>query len=143
MSKLVLFFHSIKEGESEMEAWLIVLITISSGIALFAAIFALKNRSEKRKAQIYENRATTVQVIQSQPPSNGPPPYNPGFIHQPQGQAVFVHPPIPSTSNQGLVNPRNPQDYYHPSMSNVVQVNQGRFAPTMGVSAGVLSNPTF
>lgn len=133
-----------------MDAWLIILITISSGIALFAAIFAIKNRSEKKKAQSFENRATSVQVIQSQPPypqqqaSNVPPPYNPGFIQQPQqNQAFYVQPPIPSTSNQGIFNHRDPQAYYHPNTSNIIQVNSARLAPTLAPTSGMLSNPAF
>lgn len=120
-----------------MDAWLIVLITISSGIALFAIIFALKNRSEKKRAQMNENRMTTVHVVQSQPypqqqMQNVPPPYSPGFIQQShQGQTFVIHPPIPSTANQGLVNPRNPQDY-RSNMSN-----HGRFIPILAPTTGM------
>lgn len=97
-----------------MDAWLIVLITLCSGIALFAAIFALKNRNQKRNALRYQNSVAlaNVQVVQSpqQYPQQVPPPYNIGFIQQNPPQ-VHYHPPIPSTSNQGIYNPQNPQAF--------------------------------
>jgi hypothetical protein len=129
-----------------MDAWLIVLITISSGIALFAIIFTIKTKNEKKRAQ----NIASVQVIQNQQTypqqqmqNIPPPPYNPGFIQQPQqGQSFYVHPPIPSTSNQGIFNPKDPQAYYNPNMPGV-QVHSGRLNPMLAPTSGMLSNPTF
>lgn len=126
-----------------MDAWLIVLITISSGLALFAVIFAIKNKREKKMNENYQNRATTVHVVSNQPPypQQMPPQY--GFNQQP----AFAHPPIPSTANQGILNPQNPQAYYNPNMPQVIQLDgrgtNARFVPMVAPSSGMMSNPAF
>lgn len=106
-----------------MEAWLIVLITVGSGIALFITIFILKTKKEqKRNERIAQQQATMANAIAQQAalPQNSqfnnyqpntmlpqqPPPYNniyqPGTV-QPQ-QVVYINPNIPSTANQGIIN---------------------------------------
>lgn len=112
-----------------MEAWLIVLITIGSGLALFIALFILKNKSEQRKEAMRANQTVTnVQAasvpypLQQLPPNyyQQPPPnyYQtnvPPQQQQQQGQIVVVHGSIPSTANQGVINVRDPNSYYNTS----------------------------
>lgn len=115
-----------------MEAWLIVLITVGCGLALFAGIFFYKTKQEKlRQANLAVNQTTTgVHVV-----ANQSTPYNPYLQQQPnqiyyqpqmnpqQGQTYLVNTSIPSTANQGAFNARHPQQpviiNYNPS-SNLV-----------------------
>ena len=101
-----------------METWLIVLITVGSGLALFIAILWYKTKEEKkRQASMLVNQTTMgIHVV-----GNQSTPYNPYHqqqypiqnYNQPQviphqGQPVFINTPIPSTANQGAFNMRNP-----------------------------------
>lgn len=128
-----------------MEAWVIVLITISSGIALFAIIFTIKKKWDQKREASFQSRTTVIQV--SQPPYPQQPPYNFGQNHPfpQQSHQAFSHPPIPSTTNQGIFNHQNPHAH-NPNTSNFIQMNNGmnpRFAPTMAPGGGTLTNPGF
>lgn len=112
-----------------METWLIVLITVGSGLALFIAIFYYKIKTEKkRQASMFVSQTTMgIHVV-----GNQSTPYNPYHqqqqpiqtYNQPQviphqGQTIFINTPIPSTANQGAFNMRNPG----PNLSTKVFLN--------------------
>ena len=110
-----------------MDTWLIVLLTVGSGLALFIALLYYKTKQEKkRQARMTVNQTSMgVHVV-----TNNSSPYNPNFAQQPnqnyynqpqgmmpqpqvmmppqQGQLYIVNTSIPSTANQGLFNARNP-----------------------------------
>lgn len=105
-----------------MDTWLIVLITVGSGLALFIAILYYKTKQEKKRQERMTVNQTTmgVHVV-----TNNSSPYNPNFPQQPnqnyynqpqmmmpqpqmmpqlqpqQGQLYIVNTSIPSTANQG------------------------------------------
>lgn len=143
-----------------MDAWLIVLITIVSGITLFSILFSIKLRKSKRRAAARNAAYSSTIVVPAQPscpPQNplqqmpynpNPYPQNQSMPYPPQQQqnqqpypSQMPYPPqqpnqyqqqpnlvtqtqaigfIPSTNNQPLFNPQNPQQYYSPPQGIIV-----------------------
>jgi hypothetical protein len=100
-----------------METWLIVFITVGSGLALFIAIFIYKNKKEQRRNEAFANNQRVTIVGGQQQPQN--------FYPQHQGQVSYVTNAIPSTANTGIINHQNPQVYYNPNFPQNVHMHSG------------------
>ena len=143
-----------------MDAWLIVLITIVSGVVLFSICFSIKLRKNKRRAAARNAAYSATIVVQPTQTSNAQDPYQP---YLPQNQSIpypqqnqsmpypqqsqqLPYPPqmpyntqsnqfqqqanfpthtqamsfVPSTNNQPLFNPQNPQQYFSPPQGIIV-----------------------
>lgn len=95
-----------------MDAWAIVVITISSGLLVFILLFCLKQRKNRQRNQ--------------QPMHSMPVAVYQGGQMMPTNNLQSVAPSfIPSTNNQGPINLQNPQVYYNQNLPQFVQVQTG------------------
>lgn len=142
-----------------MDAWLIVLITIVSGLTFFCILFSIKLRKNKRRAA-GRNAAYSATIViparascplqnpgQQMPYNPNPYPQNQSMAYQPQ----MPYPPqqsnqyqqqpnlvtntqaigfVPSTNNQPLFNTQNPQQYFSPPQGIIINTNPYNPSPS-------------
>lgn len=118
-----------------MEAWLIILITISSGLAIFTIAMVLKNRKKKHQpnaftAPVMISNANVVQSTNRSPAFNtGNPPTTVQYTVHHTNVPVFSsippayqgHPHMMQTQ-QVYINPGLHQQQIHPANSFVPRV---------------------
>lgn len=125
-----------------MDAWLIVLITIVSGLTLFSILFSLKIRKNKRRAAARNAAYSATIVVQPSQPSNlqdsnqqMPYPAHQQMPYPSQHQSMPYPPhanqqmPYPSQQNQQV--PYPPQQNQYQQQSNYpTQTQAMSFVPS-------------
>ena len=116
-----------------MQPWLIVLITISSGIVLFGLIMCLKNRKAKnRRTGGAIHSSQPVMVVTSNtshivPSTSGAPRYNVGnsqILHQQPGIIYTNQSHMPMQFQSRDYHPQSQQIYQPPQQMYPVQPQQ-------------------